>query len=239
MDLSRDFVFLLLETGEPFPVDFDEAWNWIGYSRKDAAKRVLETSFVRDIDYQIFAPQSGGAKRGGHNKESISLTVDCFKSFCMMAGTEKGREVRQYFIACEAELKRRVAEEGARQVIGAYTRRVSLGFQMPEPDGYFTVFHKSSHLLIYVEVELKMPINKFDLLDGSVGIRWARYRTGQDWAGERIPYSHVFPDHRDVQSAWAYPSSELPHFDKWLKATYIPQHLPVYLKDKYGAIVKV
>ncbi len=33
------------------------------------------------------------------------LTVDCFKAFCMMAGTEMGRQVRAYFIECERALK--------------------------------------------------------------------------------------------------------------------------------------
>jgi len=89
----------------------------------------------------------------------------------MMAGTPKGREVRQYFLTCEAELKRQVAKQGIHRVMGTYAKRVSLGFQMAEPEGYFTVFHKSSNLLIYVEMEMKIPVNQFDLLDGSVGIR--------------------------------------------------------------------
>lgn len=235
INLSRDLIFILLESSDDFPIDLDDAYPWIGYSKKQDAKELLTKNF---IDGQDFLRKGVKSPSGGRPSEWIVLTVDCFKSLSMMVGTEKGREVRQYFIGCETELKKRIKEQGERQTLGAYTKRVSLGFKMQEPSGHFTVFHKSSHLLIYVEVELKMPIDTFDLLDGSVGQRWARYRQEKSWAGARISYDHVFPDKRDVQSAWAYPVSELQYFDEWLRTIYIPQYLPTYLKGKYGSIVK-
>jgi phage anti-repressor protein len=112
MELTPDKVFALIQSDNQFPVDFDVAWQWIGYTRKDSAKEVLVLNFRKDTDF--FAPDQTGAKkkgRGGHNRELIFLTVDCFKSFCQMAGTEKGREVRLYFLNCEKELKRRIEEE--------------------------------------------------------------------------------------------------------------------------------
>ena len=42
---------------------------------------------------------------GGRPSEFIKLTIDCFKSFGMMAGTEKGKEIRRYFLMCERQLK--------------------------------------------------------------------------------------------------------------------------------------
>ena len=49
-------------------------WEWLGYSRKDPAKRLLEKSFKENIDYTInFAAATSAAKnnskelRGGHN----------------------------------------------------------------------------------------------------------------------------------------------------------------------------
>lgn len=38
---------------------------------------------------------------GGHNKETILLTVDCFKSFCMIASTPKAKTIRAYYIKME------------------------------------------------------------------------------------------------------------------------------------------
>jgi hypothetical protein len=39
--------------------------------------------------------------------EFIYLTVDCFKSLGMMAGTQKGKEVRKYFLECEKIAKQK------------------------------------------------------------------------------------------------------------------------------------
>jgi hypothetical protein len=117
-----------------------------------------------------------------------------------------------------------------------YVKRLSLAWkmQMCVPDGYWTVFDKCSNLLILVECDLKIPVDTFDLLDGSVGIRWAKHRQGQMWAGERIPFTHIFPDKRGSQQAWAYLLQELPHFEKWLRGTYVSEHLPKYLDEKYA-----
>jgi phage anti-repressor protein len=84
----------------PYPVDFDDAWVWIGYTRKDHGLKVLLENFEENIDFcsRILGSKTGS---GGHNKVNYYLTVDCFKSFCMMAGTEKGREVRQYYLTVE------------------------------------------------------------------------------------------------------------------------------------------
>jgi hypothetical protein len=80
---------------------------------------------------------------------------------------------------------------------------------------------------------LKFPVEKYDLLDGSVGIHWRTYREGKPWAGERQQYPHIFPDKRGVQLAWAYPLQELAHFERWMRGIYIPIHLPKYLDNKY------
>lgn len=114
--LSIELVKTFVESTEDFPVDFDDAWRWIGYSRKDTAKELLLSKFESGFDYIIFAPEQTGAKkrgRGGHNRDTIFLGVDCFKSFCMMVGTAKGRDVRQYFLKCEHSLKQLLQQSDA------------------------------------------------------------------------------------------------------------------------------
>jgi phage anti-repressor protein len=85
----------------PFPVDFDQAWQWVGYSTKSNALRVLQENFEETVDFCSSEMMSKKEGRGGHNERVYFLTVDCFKSFCMMAGTEKGKEVRKYYLAIE------------------------------------------------------------------------------------------------------------------------------------------
>lgn len=104
---SLDLAQYLYNSTEQFPVNFDDAWQWLEYTRKDNAKRALEKNFVEGEDYHILnledvvkRPQGGGTQ-----PLDIFLTVNCFKELGMMAGTEKGREVRRYFIRCEQTLK--------------------------------------------------------------------------------------------------------------------------------------
>lgn len=86
--------------GEQFPVPFDFAWQIAGYSRKDSAKRKLMklkpgNDFHIDVE-MVTRPQGGGAKC-----EVISLTCDAMKHLCLVAETEEGYQIRQYFIEAE------------------------------------------------------------------------------------------------------------------------------------------
>ena len=105
MNFSQNLAMVMVQSADPFPVDFDNAWKWIGYSRKsDAKKALLASGFIEDVDFQVLR-QTPQNSKGGRPKESIKLAIDCFKSFGMMAGTEKGKQIRQYFIECERQVK--------------------------------------------------------------------------------------------------------------------------------------
>jgi len=115
MDLSQSLVLNFLQSDDEFPIDFDDAWGWIGYTRKESARIRLEGNFEKGIDYitQSIASANAEAMKGGQNRVLIFLTVDCFKSFCMMAGTNKGKEVRRYFLDCEKHLKQLLEQQAA------------------------------------------------------------------------------------------------------------------------------
>jgi hypothetical protein len=42
---------VIAQSTEKFPVDFDEAWQWVGYSNKANALRILRDNFRGDVDY--------------------------------------------------------------------------------------------------------------------------------------------------------------------------------------------
>lgn len=108
MDLTPDNIFGLLQSTEEFTIDFDDAWQWIGWSKKQKAREVLINNFEEGVD---FLPKGVKSPSGGRPSEWILLTIDCFKSLAMMAGTSKGREVRRYFIDCEKRLKQLFEEQ--------------------------------------------------------------------------------------------------------------------------------
>lgn len=128
------YCFLSYDSKSDFVVDFDNVWKWLGFSRKDPAKRLLEKCFTEHIDYQVnklaapnvaankIPPLSGGAAferedkvknlgGSGINKEQIMLTVNTFKKFCLKAETKKADEVHDYYIKLEELLQKTVNEE--------------------------------------------------------------------------------------------------------------------------------
>jgi phage anti-repressor protein len=113
-NFTENTALLLLDSHEPFPVDFDRAWKWLGFSRKNNAKQsLLDCGFIEGIDLLINQHLEEPTVTGWVNpkpKEEIWLTIDCFKTWGMMANTEQGKQVRKYFLQCEKVAKQKAAE---------------------------------------------------------------------------------------------------------------------------------
>jgi hypothetical protein len=87
-----------------FVVDLDNVWQWIGFTRRDNAKRFLYKVFEKDVDFivsNLLLPKEKQPVHGGHNKESIKMNVSTFKAFCMTANTERGKTTRKYYSRME------------------------------------------------------------------------------------------------------------------------------------------
>ncbi|MDY6941230.1 MAG: hypothetical protein SWY16_26685 [Cyanobacteriota bacterium] len=88
--LSKDLIFSQFDSSDPFPIDFDDAWQWLGFGTKYDAKVSLKSAgFSESIDFRSFQ-ESSGKLRGGRPAEQIFLTIDCFKTWAMMANTHRG-----------------------------------------------------------------------------------------------------------------------------------------------------
>ena len=64
-----------------FVINFDDVWKWVGYTRKDNAKAILQKYFKEDVDYtseNVFL-DSQENPLGGRPKQNIFLNVATFK----------------------------------------------------------------------------------------------------------------------------------------------------------------
>lgn len=106
------YCFLNYDKKNDFVIDFDNVWKWLGFTRKDSAKKLLEKFFIRDIDYTIALRQQAERKNeGGFNKETIMLNINTFKKFCLKADTKKADEVHDYYVKLEELLQETINEE--------------------------------------------------------------------------------------------------------------------------------
>lgn len=78
----------VLESGQKFG-------DWI------TTKVVNNSIFVENDDYVLLHNVAKQTGRGGHNRKDYAITLNTAKQVALMENTQKGREIRQYFIDVE------------------------------------------------------------------------------------------------------------------------------------------
>ena len=128
--VSSFYCYLNYDKHIDFVVDLDNVWSWLGFKQKINAKMLLEKHFQLDVDYKNLAPESPGPSspeaksaspsceavsekkiNGGQNKQTIMLTIKCFKSLCLKAQTKKASEIHEYYMKMEETLHQIIEEE--------------------------------------------------------------------------------------------------------------------------------
>ena len=107
------------ETCEMIPI-----WKWSGYKTKENA--VYKTNKLKeDEDFLLLKNQKRTEGRGGNNKHQYLFTKDGFKHFLLMSNTNRGQQIRNYFIDVEKRFGREIKESTPfdvviQKVIGAF-----------------------------------------------------------------------------------------------------------------------
>jgi phage anti-repressor protein len=114
----------LFNSTDEFPVNFDLAWQWLEYDRKDSGKRFLVENLEEGIDFHIFVEL--GTLAVPRPPEKIFLSIEGFKNWGMMSRTATGRIIRKYFIECEKVAKKALGVAGEKS---AWTKARSKGIE--------------------------------------------------------------------------------------------------------------
>jgi phage anti-repressor protein len=94
------YSYLSYDTERDFVVDLDNIWQWLGYTRKNDTKKLLEKHFALNKDYQVFL-SSERKQRGGHNKKQYLMNIKTFKKLCLKSDTKKAEDIHDYFLKME------------------------------------------------------------------------------------------------------------------------------------------
>src|SRR6185503_13426670 len=109
------YMYLKYEEEDDFVIDLDNIWKWLGFTRKDPAKRLLVDKFEENIDFRVFHFKVENPK-GGRPSEKILMKVDIFKEFCMLANTDKSKSVRKYYVFLEKCLQKFIRLNNEKQL---------------------------------------------------------------------------------------------------------------------------
>lgn len=83
-DLAKVFVNAFDNRDEKFPIDFDHAWTWLEYARKDSALRTLKAQFIYGVDYKVIT-ESCLAVGHGPAPDKYFMTINAFELFALRA----------------------------------------------------------------------------------------------------------------------------------------------------------
>ena len=100
------YIYMHYHPTNDYPINLENVYKMIGFANKGNAMKTIKNNFTKNEDYKVMLFRTEKQKnttenRGGHNQETIMLNIDTFKSLCMLAKTEKGKEIRKYYVKLE------------------------------------------------------------------------------------------------------------------------------------------
>lgn len=105
------FVYMHYHSTNDFPINLEDVFKMIGFAHKKNAKRTLENNFVNGEDFKNRVLPKEQSSWGGSGGEEIMLNIDTFKNLCMMAKTDKGKQIRKYYVKLENLYNKLIKEE--------------------------------------------------------------------------------------------------------------------------------
>jgi hypothetical protein len=126
------YMYLNYHPTNDYPINLENVYKMLGFANKGNAMKTIKSNFIKDEDYKTsLLPKEklswGGSKAAfpngkagqqsknlggaGLNKEDIMLNVDTFKNLCMIAKTEKGKQIRKYYVKLENVYNETVNDE--------------------------------------------------------------------------------------------------------------------------------
>ena len=102
------YMYINYHPTNDYLINLENIFKMIGFANKGNAKRTLENNFIVNDDYKItILPRENGKI----STEEIMINTNTFKNLCMLAKTEKGKEIRRYYVKLENMNNQLIQEE--------------------------------------------------------------------------------------------------------------------------------
>ena len=184
--------------------------------------RMVEYGFTENQDFLLnnFVKQIG---RGGHNKIDHVLKLDMAKEIAMIQRTDKGKEVRQYFIQVEKDfnspekIMARALKIADRKIISLEHKNEALQLELEEArkqTDYLDLILQTKDMLTTTQIaqDYGLSANKFNQILKQVGIQrkvngqWILYTKyqGKGYIASRT-FDYVGKDnkvHSKITTVW-------------------------------------
>ena len=109
--IANLYVYMNYHPTNDYPINLEDVFKMIGFANKGNAMKTIKSNFILDEDYKTSLLPKEKSSWGGSGSEQIMLNVDTFKSLCMLAKTDKGKEIRKYYVKLENIYNQLIKEE--------------------------------------------------------------------------------------------------------------------------------
>jgi len=113
--IANLYIYMNYHPTNDYPINLEHVFKMIGFANKENAKRTLKNNFTKDEDYKTVLVRTdenlNGKDLGGRPTEDVMLNVDTFKNLCMLAKTDKGKQIRKYYVKLENIYNQIIKEE--------------------------------------------------------------------------------------------------------------------------------
>jgi len=151
----------------------DRFRNWI-------SKRIEEYGFSEDQDFRLFLSES----KGGRPSKEYHLTIDMAKELGMIERSEKGRQVRRYFL--EMERVAHQSQYGLKQLQSPRAKRhVKGGLELLQQDA-INDFIKARMQTVPQSRRAAMSLRIYSAINSKFGV-----------TGTKDGYKNIAPEHFD------------------------------------------
>ena len=99
--IANLYIYMNYHPTNDYPINLENIFKMIGFANKGNAMKTIKSNFTLDEDYKLLIIPREKKQNAGRSEHEIMLNVDTFKSLCMLAKTDKGKEIRKYYVKLE------------------------------------------------------------------------------------------------------------------------------------------
>ena len=109
--IANLYIFMHYHPTNDYPINLENVFHMIGFANKGNAMKTIKNNFTLDEDYKLLIIPREKKQNAGRSEHEIMLNIDTFKNLCMIAKTDKGKEIRKYYVKLENIHNKIVKEE--------------------------------------------------------------------------------------------------------------------------------
>jgi len=99
--IANLYIYMNYHPTNDYPINLENVFHLIGFANKGNAMKTIKNNFTVNEDYKLLIIPREKKQNAGRSEHEIMLNVDTFKSLCMLAKTDKGKEIRKYYVKLE------------------------------------------------------------------------------------------------------------------------------------------